>query len=62
MRAWVETTVSAKLAVGAFEHWHTVLGFGVTRDRKARTVSVDATRLIRDLAKRRGISAGDKAG
>ena len=42
--------------------WATVLGFGVTRDRKQRTVSVDATRLIRDLAKRRGISTGDKAG
>ena len=59
---WLKTKISDKYAGCTHGPWATVLGFGVTRDRKQRTVSVDATRLIRDLAKRRGISTGDKAG
>ena len=59
---WLKKKISDKYAGCTHGPWATVLGFGVTRDRKQRTVSVDAARLIRDLAKRRGISTGDKAG
>ena len=58
-RKWVHETISAKLEVGAFTRWSTVLGFGVTRDRKNRTVKIDAERLIRDVAKKRGVAVPD---
>lgn len=45
--------------MGAFTRWSTVLGFGVTRDRKNRTVKIDAERLIRDVAKKRGVAVPD---
>ena len=52
-RAWVHDSISAHLDVGVFTRWSTVLGYGVTRDRAARTVTVDAERLIVDINKKR---------
>ena len=50
---WFTAAVNAKYPDCTSGPWSTILGFGVSRDLKNRTVSVRATKLIRDLVKRR---------
>jgi len=57
--AWFRDTVESKYPGCSFGEWNTILGFGVTRDRSRRTVSVNATKLIHDLSGKSGV--GTKA-
>ena len=54
---WFRASIDARYAGCTHGPWRTVLGFGVTRDLESRTVSVNATKLITDVAKRRGVDA-----
>jgi len=53
---WFQTAIDAEFPGCTHGPWDTVLGFGVTRNRVNRTVSVNATKLIRDLVGRHDAS------
>ena len=53
---WFAAAIEAKYPECTCGPWRTILGFGVSRDLKNRTVSVNATKLIHDLADRRGVT------
>ena len=54
---WFAAAIEAKYPECTCGPWRTILGFGVSRDLENRTVSVNATKLIHDLADRRGVTA-----
>ena len=57
---WLRSTVDAKYPGCTYGPWDTVLGFGVSRDRANRTVSVNSAKLINDLMKRGDVEVEEK--
>ena len=57
-RDWFKDAVAALLPISSFTPWETVLGFGVHHDRKAKTVSMNASKLIGDLVVKPGAEPG----
>ena len=57
-RDWLHEAVAEHVPVSLFGPWSTVLGFGVHHDREAKTVSMNASKLIGDLVVKPGAEPG----